>query len=118
MTFLEGEVSGGAADADVLVVSAVALAPGQQAALSDVGLGAEALHLVQPDGALARPEGGRLQRLGRTPVAEHSADDLRVGLLEAVVAHGAPHALVPHLHSTLHLVFAIHQTHFQRRLNI
>lgn len=117
MSFLKREVSSRAADADVLIVAAVALAPGQQPTLSDVGFRAEALHLVQPNWALARPKGGRLQRLGRPPVAEHSAHDLRVRLLETVVAHRAPNALVAHLYSPFHLRFAIHQTHLQRRLN-
>lgn len=87
--------------ARVLPVLAVVLSPAQVGAALQSILGARAAHVVQQDGSRARAEAAAPRGPQRGAAAQEAAHD--AGVLDApvVVAHRAPHALVPDLDPAL-----------------
>lgn len=99
--------------ARVLAVLAVVLSPAcVRAALQRV-LGAGAAHVVQQDGAPARPEAAASRGAESSAAAQQATHDARILDAPVVVAHGAPLALVPHLHAALAASAPAYQAHGQ-----
>jgi len=73
-------------------------------------------YLVEPYRAFAGPEEAILLGDRDAAVAQGSADDRRRGIRKVIIAHGAPHAVVAHLHPPLHGVAAVRQAHLERGL--
>jgi len=59
-------------------------------------------YLVEPYRAFAAPEEAILLGDREAAVAQGSADDHLHGIRKVIIAHGAPHAVMAHLHSPLH----------------
>lgn len=97
-----GEEPGTCTDhARVLEVVAVVLSPAGVGTVLQRILRARAAHVVQQDGSRARAEGAAPRGPQRAAAAQKAAHDAGVLDVPVVVAHRAPHALVPDLNAAL-----------------
>lgn len=73
-------------------------------------------YLVEPYGPLTGPEETVLLGDRDTAVSQGSTNDRCCGIREVIVAHGTPHAVMTHLHPSLHGITAVRQAQLERRL--
>ena len=96
-------------DPRVLLVSAVMLPPAPRRAPPHVGLLSCAVQVIQPDGPWSRPEVSRTCGIESWSTAKLPAHHAGIIQVPAVIADGAPGALLKDLHSPGTVTAAVHQ---------
>lgn len=92
------------------MVATVVLEPAQVEAIDELALVADAVHVVQHDGARAVAKVGQLLGRDGRPAAQLSAHHPGVVHVPFVIAHRPPQVVVEHLHAALATTVTIHHT--------
>ena len=100
-----------AGDTSIFSVVTVVHCPGYMGAIVKRGLHAGALEIVQQDCSCAGPEESFPPSRRGFPASQLATHNLRVRDVPSVIAHCAPFGIWEHLHPTLTLVLAAHQSH-------